>query len=981
MYKRLILILLLVLIPALLPLRSQADTYPVLDGFHSFNSAISGTGGIRAIAVQPWDGKVIIGGDFTITGVDSIERKHLARLNTDGTLDASFTRTVSDPVNAVVIQPDPVDPRQSLILVGGSFISIDEQPRKGLGRIRCIDGSLDDFDPVTSAGNVTINAILLRPDGLSVLVGGSFGEIKAGISSPNLAGISVAGPGSGGQNWRNAEGIIGAAGNEVNAILLQGGMILAGGKFSITSESSHLARFQEDGHFDPDFSPLSPGGKVRCMALQADGRIIIAGEFPGGLPVRRLESEGTLDLLFNPSFDAGGYVASIVVQPDGKILAAGNFTTGPAPLTRQNLARINIDGTLDAARFQNLDAVVNVVAWQLDGKILAGGDFTTAGVDPGTGLGKPRSRLARFYPKGALDDDIPVDESFFDYEVDAISVHPDGLTIAGLFEFVQGELRIHIARLKEDWNLDPSFNPDLMINASVYVLAALPDNDLLVGGNFSAPQNVVVRLDPSGNPVGGAGHPDTTTFNNTINPLLDSEGTAQAIALLPNGMMYMAAQFIADASFETRFLSRIRNDGTRDVSFKGGIVNEKVNALAVQSDGKVLVGTDTGKLIRLLESGEPDTDWDEDGILQLNGKINSIVLQKQGDILVAGDFASEITREIDHVSVTWQRNIVRIHNEGLINEASIDTDFNVEVTFDAGGYGAGISGVTLQTNEDMLIYGVFDHVKDARGVVHPRDNVARIKPSGELETRFDLGAFTYVGGPVNNVGSVNLQPDGKIIIGGNFSELNGISAKNKLARFANDWAWQDLSVSANGSTITWLRDGTGPELSRVTFEDCANPDAPIPDWTVLGNGERIEGGWQLVGQNLAKGANRYVRARGYAAGDKGSAGSQIESVRLYYLEQGTQTVLTITAHAQSKTYGTLADPELTYSASGWVNGDTSAIITGSLHRAPGQDAGSYAIDQGDLSAGSNYTIAFNAANLTIIPATLSITAAAQSKTY
>ncbi|HBG07778.1 MAG TPA: hypothetical protein DDY22_20030, partial [Geobacter sp.] len=64
-----------------------------------------------------------------------------------------------------------------------------------------------------------------------------------------------------------------------------------------------------------------------------------------------------------------------------------------------------------------------------------------------------------------------------------------------------------------------------------------------------------------------------------------------------------------------------------------------------------------------------------------------------------------------------------------------------------------------------------------------------------------------------------------------------------------------------------------------------------------------------------------------------------------------------------------------------MNGDTSAIITGSLHRAPGQDAGSYAIDQGDLSAGSNYTIDFTGANLTINPATLSITAVVQSKTY
>ena len=90
--------------------------------------------------------------------------------------------------------------------------------------------------------------------------------------------------------------------------------------------------------------------------------------------------------------------------------------------------------------------------------------------------------------------------------------------------------------------------------------------------------------------------------------------------------------------------------------------------------------------------------------------------------------------------------------------------------------------------------------------------------------------------------------------------------------------------------------------------------------------------------------------------------------------------LTVTANAKSKVYGT-ADPALTYNASGFVNGDTSSIMTGSLSRALGQTVGSYAINQGTLSAGGNYNISFTGANLTIIRASLTITANNASKTY
>ncbi|MFT0892709.1 beta strand repeat-containing protein [Pseudochelatococcus sp. G4_1912] len=97
----------------------------------------------------------------------------------------------------------------------------------------------------------------------------------------------------------------------------------------------------------------------------------------------------------------------------------------------------------------------------------------------------------------------------------------------------------------------------------------------------------------------------------------------------------------------------------------------------------------------------------------------------------------------------------------------------------------------------------------------------------------------------------------------------------------------------------------------------------------------------------------------------------------------TPAALTITADSgQSKIYGG-ADPTLSYAASGLVNGDTTSVMTGALDRVAGNNVGTYAINQGTLSAGGNYTITFvPGQTFAITPATLTITAdSGQSKVY
>ena len=136
----------------------------------------------------------------------------------------------------------------------------------------------------------------------------------------------------------------------------------------------------------------SKAGKTALLLLSV--AVLLAG---GMGPVR---GQSALDG-FDPN--ANGPVRVVVVQPDGKILIGGQFTTlspnGGAPVTRNHIARLNPDGTLDATFDPNANDGVYSIALQADGQILAGGSFTSIG-------GQTRNNIAR------LDADTGVADSF-----------------------------------------------------------------------------------------------------------------------------------------------------------------------------------------------------------------------------------------------------------------------------------------------------------------------------------------------------------------------------------------------------------------------------------------------------------------------------------------------------------------------------------------------------------------------------------------
>src|ERR1700682_2221488 len=156
---------------------------------------------------------------------------------------------------------------------------------------------------------------------------------------------------------------------------------------------------------------------------------------------------------FDPN--ANGVVRVVVVQPDGKILLGGDFTTlspnGGAAVTRNHIARLNPDGTLDTFFNPNANGIVNSIAVQADGKILACGAFTSIG-------GQPRNYIARLDATTGLADSFNPNAN---NTVLAIALQADGkILTGGYFSSIGGLPRGGIARLDAMTGLAGSVRPN-----------------------------------------------------------------------------------------------------------------------------------------------------------------------------------------------------------------------------------------------------------------------------------------------------------------------------------------------------------------------------------------------------------------------------------------------------------------------------------------------------------------------------------------
>jgi uncharacterized delta-60 repeat protein len=340
---------------------------------------------------------------------------------------------------------------------------------------------------------------------------------------------------------------------------------------------------------------------VRNISVDSNDRIYITGEFTqfkGGTAMRtvRLLPNGLVDATWVGSANGGvdGPVRGSALQSNKRLLIGGLFNQVQGT-ARKNLARLDSNGALDPSFTVGLGPNNEVTdISEANGRIGISGYFSQY-----NGTAVPT--FAVLNSSGSLD-------PAFSYPTNGvvsrcILVRPNQqVYLGGSFTFFGSTAVGRLVRLLPNGQMDPTFQVGSGFNGPVDVLYEQPDGKLLVGGSFTsyqgAPVGRIARLLPNG------------SLDPTWVVGVGASSTVRALSMDSQGRILVGGQFLYFNGSYVLYVTRLMPNGTLDNTFSTGMgLNGTVEALAHQSDGKMLVGgnftlfqttTVVGRLVRLL---------------------------------------------------------------------------------------------------------------------------------------------------------------------------------------------------------------------------------------------------------------------------------------------------------------------------------------------------------------------------------------------
>lgn len=190
-----------------------------------------------------------------------------------------------------------------------------------------------------------------------------------------------------------------------------------------------------------------------------------------------------------------------------------------------------------------------------------------------------------------------------------------------------------------------------------------------------------------------------------------------------------------------------------------------------------------------------------------------------------------------------------------------------------------------------------------------------------------------------------------------------------------------LVVDSNYAPVTYVPDSmviTAKPLTITADSNSKRYGQSDPTFTWSGSGYAYSDDSTVVSGALARTSGENVGSYALTLGTLASSNYQL-SLNTDTLRIVPET-LTVTAAAKTKRYGNV-DPFLLYTATGFVGSDDEGLLYGVLTRTAGDTVGTYAINAGTLSAGSNYVINYVGDSLTITPRSLTVKAVRKTKIY
>ncbi len=548
--------------------------------------------------------------------------------------------------------------------------------------------------------------------------------------------------------------------------LLPDGKILAVGILGFTPDNSiaRVLRLNSDGSLDPGYTfTRAVVPFPSAVVSQPDGSVVISSVFelttgsrtmPQAYLMRALP-DGSFDPTYTPQLNQSANL--LAIQPDGKLLLGGRFTTVNG-LSRPSLARLNLDGTLDRSFDPGTgpDNTPHRIRVALDGRIYVAGEFKQFN-------GRPSLGLVRLLPDGSPDPTFSGLQSIG--YVDDLTLLPDGdILVAGSFVNVNGRNDRNLARLHADGSPYPAFS--IAPNLSGFATTTyLNDGRLLAAGSFYG-------VSRNRRIAGVAALDGTTGEIDTLFPGTLIEGTVTALAHVAGGKTLVAGDFTYVNGLARTSLIRLSPDGTVDPTFLTA-PDHTVTSLAVQGDGRILISGEFARIgevtrnvvARLLPDGALDPSFD--ARLSPRGTFTPprLAALPQGRVLLAGENL--------YPFFDSNRNFARLHADGTLDTAFVPFRNAAAVNFRLTDFAV--------LPDDRILYA--NDGTNASGSTKPAV-LGRLTTDGSIDPAFTPGLVP----PGNSgVSALALLPDGKILIGGNFTTYNG-SPRNRLARLLVDGA-------------------------------------------------------------------------------------------------------------------------------------------------------------------------------------------------
>ncbi len=385
---------------------------------------------------------------------------------------------------------------------------------------------------------------------------------------------------------------------------------------------------------------------------------------------------------------------------------------------------------------------------------------------------------------GALDPSFNIGTAFWNgsitQTVTTTSIQSDNKIITGgNFNYFNGinlnpNMTLNLIRLQQDGTIDPSFNygtGGYSGGSGIYnnlCSAIQTDGKIVVGGDFTSchgnTKNRIVRLNSDGTIDGSFNI--GTGFNNVV----------KSIIIQTDGKIIVGGRFTSFNGTPINRICRLNTNGTIDFSFNPGTgFNNDVNSIAIQSNGKLLIGGEFSSF-----NGQPSayfTRLESNGAIDVSFNVGTgfdqdvkcITIQPNGKILVGGVFS-----QYQGINT---RGIVQINSDG-----TYDNSFSIGLSMtNSPSYPYGVFDIELQPDGRILLGGYF--LYDYQGIY--LYNIVRLLPNGNFDTSFDHGMTNYTGfvspfGYTPYVNTINYLTNDKIIVGGDFKFYNYNDAQTQV---------------------------------------------------------------------------------------------------------------------------------------------------------------------------------------------------------